>query len=549
MSAPVKSPADGAAGVQEAGNAGRPGKVVGIFDLGSNSVRLMLVRVGPVNASCTVLNQVKHMVRLGEGVFLRGHLHEEAMQRTIHVLQGMAGMCSAYGATDIVACATAAVRDAENAAAFLKRVREHTSLAFTVISGREEARLIYLGVASGLEYSEESRLFIDIGGGSTELIVGNSHNFSNLDSVKVGCVRLSNQFFSEDDGPVSASRYRQLQDAIRNQLLHAVKRIEGYDLAEAVGSSGTIQNLAAMAAAADGNAAGLGKKAPEARFLAYDRLLPLADRIRACTLEERRALPGINPRRADVIVAGAAIVQTLMEELGVETISVSNRSLQNGILLDYLMRSRPDVFPEGIPTREQSVLQLGRLCRFEERHSRHVADLALMLFDSASRLGLHKGDSRRRELLRYAGLLHDVGIFIAFENHHAHGHYLIRNKELLGFTDEEIDALAATVFFHRKQASPKYEIFARLASAWQEAVRVLSLFLTLAERLDKTHCQLVRAVEFRRKGKRLELHVEPAAACPMELREMERSRKLLRKVLGEKVDFCLDQSKIASKLL
>ena len=145
--------------------------------------------------------------------------------------------------------------------------------------------------------------------------MGNSHNFSNLDSVKVGCVRLSNQFFGADDGPVSAARYRQVQDAIRNRLLHAVKRIEGYDLAEAVGSSGTIQNLAAMAAAAD--QPGLGKKAPEARFLTYDKLLPLADRIRNCTLEERRALPGINPKRADVIVAGAAIVQTLMEELGV----------------------------------------------------------------------------------------------------------------------------------------------------------------------------------------------------------------------------------------
>lgn len=241
------------------GTAVQPGKVLGIFDLGSNSVRLMLVRVGPVNASCTVLNQVKHMVRLGEGVFLHGRLHEEAMQRTVHVLQGMAGMCSAYGVTDIVACATAAVRDADNAPVFLKRVREHTGLTFTVISGREEARLIYLGVASGLEYSEENRLFIDIGGGSTELIVGNSHNFSNLDSVKVGCVRLSNQFFGADDGPASAARYRQVQDAIRNQLLHAVKRIEGYDLAEAVGSSGTIQNLAAMAAAADQT--GLGKKA------------------------------------------------------------------------------------------------------------------------------------------------------------------------------------------------------------------------------------------------------------------------------------------------
>ena len=539
MPAAMKSPTHAAvpadpAGTGEApGPAVQPGKVLGIFDLGSNSVRLMLVRVGPVNASCTVLNQVKHMVRLGEGVFLHGRLNEEAMQRTVHVLQGMAGMCSAYGVTDIVACATAAVRDADNAPAFLKRVREHTGLTFTVISGREEARLIYLGVASGLEYSEENRLFIDIGGGSTELIVGNSHNFSNLDSVKVGCVRLSNQFFGADDGPVSAARYRQVQDAIRNQLLHAVKRIEGSDLAEAVGSSGTIQNLAAMAAAAD--QPGLGKKAPEARFLTYDKLLPLADRIRNCTLEERRALPGINPKRADVIVAGAAIVQTLMEELGVESISVSNRSLQNGILLDYLMRTRPDVFPEGIPTREQSVLQLGRLCRFEERHSRHVADLALMLFDSAASLGLHKGGKGRRELLRYAGLLHDVGIFISFENHHAHSHYLIRNKELLGFTDEEIDVLAATVYFHRKRASPKYEIFAQLAPARQEAVRILSLFLTLAERLDKTHCQLVRAAEFQRRGKKLELHIKTVAACPMELREMERSRKLLHKVLGEKV--------------
>lgn len=128
-----------------------------------------------------------------------------------------------------------------------------------------------------------------------------------------------------------------------------------------------------------------------------------------------------------------------------------------------------------------------------------------------------------------------MGIFISFENHHAHSHYLIRNKELLGFTDEEIDVLAATVYFHRKRASPKYEIFAQLAPARQEAVRILSLFLTLAERLDKTHCQLVRAAEFQRRGKKLELHIKTVAACPMELREMERSRKLLHKVLGEKV--------------
>lgn len=514
---------------------GQSGKVVGIFDLGSNSVRLLLARVGPVNASCAVLNQVKHMVRLGEGVFVRNRLSEDAMQRTIHALKGMAGMCAAYGAADMVAYATAAARDADNAQAFIRRVRERTGIAFTVISGKEEARLIWLGVVSGLEYSEQNRLFIDVGGGSTELIVGNSRNFSNLDSVKTGCVRLSSQF--SDHGPVPPGRYREMRDYVRRQMTHALKRVREHEIVEAVGSSGTIQNLAAMAALAD--TPGNNKKAVEARVLRYDALLPLVEKILAATLEERRALPGINPKRADVIVAGAAIVQTLMEELEIQSLGVSGRSLQNGMLLDYLMRTRPDVFAEGIPTREYSVLQLGRLCRFEERHSRHVAHLALMLYDSAADLGLHENRQGWRELLRYAALLHDVGIFIAFEKHHAHSHYLIRHKELLGFTDEEIDVLAATAYFHRKRPSVRHQVYTQLTAPQREAVSTLSLYLTLAERLDKTHCQLVRSAAFcRRDGRRaggLELCLAAASTSPMEEREMERSRKLLRKALNEDV--------------
>ena len=181
----------------------RTEKAIGIIDLGSNSVRLLLVRVH-ADGSTTILNQVKHMVRLGEGGFTHNRLQEETMARTIAVLRGLAEMCAVYETTEIIAIATAAVRDAVNGPEFIRRVQEKTGIDFTVVSGREEARLIYLGVSSGLEHSKSLRLFIDIGGGSTELIVGDSQSYVNLDSLKLGCVRLTNLFFEDNKGPVSA---------------------------------------------------------------------------------------------------------------------------------------------------------------------------------------------------------------------------------------------------------------------------------------------------------------------------------------------------------
>lgn len=534
-------PADPAGTGEAPGPAVQPGKVLGIFDLGSNSVRLMLVRVGPVNASCTVLNQVKHMVRLGEGVFLHGRLNEEAMQRTVHVLQGMAGMCSAYGVTDIVACATAAVRDADNAPAFLKRVREHTGLTFTVISGREEARLIYLGVASGLEYSEENRLFIDIGGGSTELIVGDSQSYVNLDSLKLGCVRLTNLFFEDNKGPVSAYTYAALQRYVRNDALHSFQRIAGFEIPEAVASSGTAQNLAEIAAALEQqDAARTGKPTTASKHvLSYDGLRRAVKELCSRTLEERKSVPGINPNRADVIIAGAAILQTIMEEQGFESVTISNRNLQNGILVDYLMRTHPQKAGSRLSAREESVLQLARFCRFEEKHSRHIAKLALELFDSARAIGLHDAPPVSRELLYYAALLHDIGIFISFANHNAHSHYLIRNTELLGFTEREIELIAALAFFHRKRPSKKIPLFLQLDEGIREEVRLLSLFLTLAERMDKSHRQIIRSARFgRTPDGELELCLRASEVCPIEIEEIGRSHKLIKKTFHTHFTLC-----------
>lgn len=401
-------------------------RVIGIIDLGSNSLRLMLVRILP-DGSHTVLNQVKNMVRLGEGAFETGHLREESMARTINVLRGMAEMCGVYGASEVIAIATAAVRDAANGPDFMRRVKEKTGIDFRVVSGREEARLIYLGVSSGLAHTESLRLFIDIGGGSTELVVGNSEEYRNLDSLKMGCVRLSNLFFDKDSGTISAKRYAALQNYIRNNALRSFQRIADFVIEEAVASSGTAQNLAEIAAALDAeDAARTGRAPQESRdVLSYGGLRRAVKELCGRTLKERRSVPGINPNRADVIVAGAAILQTIMEDQGFDSVRISNRNLQNGILVDYLSTRMPHADGSFHPVRKESVLHLARRCRFEERHSRHVSRLALDLFDSAKAMGLHDSGDLARELLHYAALLHDIGIFISFSRHNAHSHYLI----------------------------------------------------------------------------------------------------------------------------
>lgn len=398
-------------------------RVIGIIDLGSNSLRLMLVRILP-DGSHTVLNQVKNMVRLGEGAFETGHLREESMARTINVLRGMAEMCGVYGASEVIAIATAAVRDAANGPDFMRRVKEKTGIDFRVVSGREEARLIYLGVSSGLAHTESLRLFIDIGGGSTELVVGNSEEYRNLDSLKMGCVRLSNLFFDKDSGTISAKRYAALQNYIRNNALRSFQRIADFVIEEAVASSGTAQNLAEIAAALDA----------------------------------------------------------------------------------------------------------------EERHSRHVSRLALDLFDSAKAMGLHDSGDLARELLHYAALLHDIGIFISFSRHNAHSHYLIRNTELLGFTRREVDIMAALTYFHRKRPSKKVPLFMEFDQETREEIRLLSLFLLLAERMDKSHRQIVRTVRFEaRKEGGLQLSLRAPEECPIELDLVRGSAKLVRKVFRQEI--------------
>ena len=252
---------------------------------------------------------------------------------------------------------------------------------------------------------------------------------------------------------------------------------------------------------------------------AFDEDPLLLLRFRGLDLEGRRRFPGIQPERADILVGGGAIVETLLEELDLPALETSDRSLRDGLLADYLARTAPEAWGTGLSARERSVLQLGRTCHFDEPHARHIAERAGELFDTGREARLHDLGPRDRELLVYAALLHDIGMFLSFSNHHAHTHYLIRNAELLGFDQTEIQVMAATAFYHRKKLPRrKHPQFAELDEASRRKVRVLCLLLRLAESLDRSHSGVVRSARFREAGKRrVELELYASGECQLEL--------------------------------
>jgi len=313
-------------------------RVLAVLDLGSNSVRLMIVRADS-DGKIRVLNQTRHMIRLGEGVFVSGLLSEKAMNRALPVLRSLAEECAACGVDEVEARATAAVRDARNGSAFLARVKEETGLAFSVLSGREEARLIYLGVSSRLEQSDLPRLFIDIGGGSTELAVGDSTDWRDLESLSLGSVRLAGRFCEGDSGPVSPARYREICRYIRAEADQVLRRMGQYEPVEGVASSGTAHSVADVASALTaGEAADDTGEKKRCSILTREGLSLAVQTMCGLSLEERRLLPGLNPSRADVIVPGAAILQVIMETMGLECLRISRRGLRHGILENWMIR-------------------------------------------------------------------------------------------------------------------------------------------------------------------------------------------------------------------
>jgi len=509
-------------------------RILAAIDIGTNSVRLQLVRIQP-NGSYTIITKRKEAVRLGEGEFRTHRIQPEPMQRAVLVCKKFADMARGYGAHEILAFATAATREAENKREFLRKLKEEAGLHVRVISGKEEARLIHLGVSSNFNLDGEKGLFIDIGGGSTELIVGDQQKAYFLDSLRVGAIQMSSLFLAHETDPISTERYQLCTSYVRDISVRAIQNIQSnqkLSFKYSIGSSGTIENLCDIAIRMFHNR----RREPE-DVLTFSELRKVVRHLRSLSLEERRQVDGINPHRADIILGGAAIIETLMESLNIKELHISDRGLWDGMLIDYLEREGTTIHEDESSFRASSVLRLGRAMGFNEEHARNVAELALALYDSAGDIDLHPYGEIERELLEYACLLHDIGVSLSYNNHQTHSYYFIRNADLLGFDQREIDIIALTALYHRKKyPKKKHREFNALDEEAQEIVRTLCVFLSIAESLDRSHMRLVRQARFAPKSDRaVLLQLDCEGECMLEIWGVEYHEKAFRRTFKKKL--------------
>ncbi|MCB2180107.1 Ppx/GppA family phosphatase [bacterium] len=505
-------------------------KNIGFIDIGTNSIRLALVQIAP-NGAYTVLSDQKEIVRLGEGEFEHNTLTRAAIDRAVLVCQQFAEMARSNNAEEIFAVATSATREAKNQQDFIHALKHHANLDVKTISGIEEARLIYLGISDGFDLKDNTALMVDIGGGSTELIVGNHHEYSHLDSMKLGAIRVSAMFFSgEDIGPVSPEKFTQVQKYVRNIAIRPIQRVAAFQYDFVIGSSGTIENLANITSYYTHDL-----PYTMGEFISTADLRKTVKHLCELNLEERSQVRGISPRRGDIIIGGAGIFLTILEELKAPGFYVTQRTLRDGQVVDYLKRSEHASLFGKQSVQLRSVTQLAKKCGVDEEHSHHVKKLATDLFDSAKENHLHNLDEPDKLLLGYAALLHDVGIFLSYSNHHKHSYYLIKNADLVGFNQTEISIMAASAYFHRHKSPKKSRPqVANLNKQDKKAVSVISTLIRIAEALDRSHKTVITKAKFSPlNDEKVYLDVYAEEDYQLEVWRLNNHNRLFKKVFGK----------------
>lgn len=508
------------------------GDVRATIDLGTNSFHLLVARVQP-DGSFDLLTKDKEVVRLGSGAGELRSITPAAIERGLDALRRFRRVADSYGAT-IDAVGTSALREAGNRDEFVRRAREETGIAVDVVSGAEEARLIHLGVIQTLPVFDERILVVDIGGGSTELVVGQGTEVAVARSLKLGAIRLTDRFFP--DGRVTSRQAAECRRYVRSFLAPAIADVGQHRPFRAVGSSGTILTLARIIAAAGG-------RDPDevAGGDVFDRAElggAVEDLLRYKSAAKRAQIPGLDERRSDIIAAGAVLLDEIVDLLDIEEMTVSDAALREGVLLDRAARRNAAGVEHRLgDIRRRSVERMAAAFCQNTPHIERATALALELFDALT--SEHRLGNAERDLLEAAGLLHNVGLFVSHAAHHRHSYYVIRHTDQLdGFTDREIELIALIARYHRKsQPKPTHEEFQRVAAGDQQIVRLLAGMLRLGIALDRSRTGAISSVEVERHAGAIVIvaHHSPDADVSLERYAADDRLGLLACALGHPV--------------
>jgi exopolyphosphatase/guanosine-5'-triphosphate,3'-diphosphate pyrophosphatase len=511
------------------------------IDIGTNSVHMIVVRVRP-DLSFEVIDREKEMVRLGAGGLDGRKLTETAMDAALQALSKFRRLAESHHVDEILAAATSATREAENGTEFLAAIAAHTGIRPRVISGTEEARLIHLAAVYGVDVKRAKAVVIDIGGGSVEITCGGEKP-QLAQSFKVGVIRLTERFVKSD--PLSERDDRRLVKHIQSEIQAHVKAIvhAGYD--RIIGTSGTILSLGTMAAHEM-----LAGEPDELRNLRIPakQIRRLREKVTTLPLAQRLRMPGLEPRRADLVVAGSVLLDTILRQLGADEITLCDLALREGLVLDYVHRNRKEIaradrYPD---VRRRSVIELAERCSYWPEHAAQVARVSLALFDQTR--GIHGLTDRERQWMEYAALLHDIGVHISYEKHHRHSYYLIKHGDLRGFDPQEIEVMALIARYHRR-ATPKkgHPGYSELPSDRRHAVKVLAACLRLAEGLDRSHAQVLESVRLHDHGKEYTLQLNSTGDSELELWAAGRHVAAFEEMVGKPVRFEVTAAKSRRK--
>jgi exopolyphosphatase/guanosine-5'-triphosphate,3'-diphosphate pyrophosphatase len=546
------------------------------IDIGSNSIHLAVVRVAP-GQHLEIIDREKEMVRLGAGTLRIHSLTKETMDRAMAVLQRYKKISESNRVTRIITIATAAVRESNNAREFINRVRKEVGLDVQVLPGIEEARLIALAVSEVTDFNGRRALIIDIGGGSTEFVITDGTEPEFLRSVRLGAVRLTEKFVTTD--PISGSDRERLIATIHSDLTRVASGIKetGFDFV--IGTSGTITNLVESVSHAEG---GEGPDEPPGfasfnQTITTEQLARMNENLGLMTADDRSRIPKIEKQRSDIIVAGGLLLEVILREVGADSITSCDWSLREGVILDFLNKhhikdhiyeseahstarleagaaeasandqiagsdlSAPD---RSLDVRARSVLSIARRYDYDKAHSHHVARLAIEIFEQTREL--HGMSDQERDLLEYAAVLHDIGYHIAHNNHHRHSLYLIKNSEMPGFTGNESAVIATVARYHRgsmptgardAKARREHEDYLSLAPQSQQIARRLAAILRIADGLDRSYQQRVKAIHCRVDRHEIVFYLESDRDCELEIWSANRKAEWFRKLFRVSVRF------------
>jgi exopolyphosphatase/guanosine-5'-triphosphate,3'-diphosphate pyrophosphatase len=508
------------------------GRRLAAIDVGTNSIRLVVAEVLP-DGSYRVLDEEREMTRLGTGLARTGRLAADTMERSLDVIGQMKAIAEGLGARDLRAAATSAVREASNGDVFRREAWRRHRIKVDVVSADEEARLAFASAMRRFNLEGRAVAVADIGGGSLEVVLSAGSVVDQMHSLPLGAVRLTERYVRSD--PLRGRHWKALRKTIDAGLRRAIGK-PPFTVEVIVGSGGTFTALASMIRfereGHEGNPHGYSiTRAEVTRMLA--RFLEVPE-------SERRDIPGMPPQRADIIVAGTAVVARLAKHLQCRQILVSDGGVRDGLLLAAIGEMGLGTAVAALPpTRMDAVRRFARRCLSNERHGEHVALLAGQVFDGLRRH--HRLPAAGRELLVAAALLHDVGFLVNHAKHHKHAYHLIMHSDLAGWSTREIELIANVARYHRR-AYPKrsHGNFKRLAGGDRDLARRLAGILRLAVALNRSHQQRVTAVRCRTRRKRVSLVLSANQEPVVELWDARRKAGLFERAFDARLSFRWD---------